>query len=40
MLVSAVYPEYPWLPWKFEDSPFTYWGPFLKSINKQFKKFC
>ena len=30
-LLSAVYPDYKWLPWKFENCPRNYWN----DINNQ-----
>jgi hypothetical protein len=33
LLVSSVYPEYDWLPWKFTACPRNYWD----NINKQRK---
>jgi hypothetical protein len=26
MMLSSIYPEYDWLPWKFEKTPQNYWG--------------
>jgi hypothetical protein len=40
-LLSAVYPEYEWLPWKFDKSPANYWedvknqGKFVEWAAKQ-----
>jgi hypothetical protein len=33
LALSKVYPEYEWLPWKFEKSPNKYWD------NKENQKF-
>ena len=35
-LVQAVYPEYNWIPWKFQRIPLNYWNNSIENQRKYF----